>query len=1097
MSQEKPKKDLFHVALSKQIAEQIKRGTASFLNAQENEHIDMPYNPVTGKNYTAANNMVLSAKGYTDSRWLTYDQAAEQGYQVKKGEKATEIAYYHYIDYNTKEKLDKPKIQIVKLFNAQQLTGIEKMPSRTSSKEEALAKVQSIFENSQVKIVNNQKDKVFYRSKDDTIYMPPKESYKDELAYSSAALHELCRWSGNGEDRLNYETVPFGTEAFARQKLRTEIATYMLCKEIGIPFEPQGQQFADQWAKTIEEHPFEILNAAKDAEKMKGFVMEFDKTLEKAQELEQGQEVQKEKKYFEPSEHTDYYKVYEHGHTRTTSFNLYDISQLYAMCEEKHRELIEIDLFRSQIEDTIASNEGEDWIDKEKERLEQVEKAQKEGYTYAIYNPEFTENGITFITGHTLEELIKEISFYSDALDLHSIEFEPMSDHSVDITVPEKDRERVAEFGAEFDEEENRWYIPEGTNLTPFENWMYKEVEIQPIQQAEQAPQAEQTQQEAPKKEPIEIIKLSVLYEDKEEAKKLGAKWSAKLGTWYVLEGTDLQPFQSWLPKEVKKDLIIASRDYLDVPKEEKDEAKALGAKWDKYQKAWYVEKGTDLEPFAKWGKLDFEKREKAQEEWKNLPKEERKNIILSGRDYLDVPKEEKDEAKALGAKWDKYQKAWYVEKGTDLEPFAKWGKLDLNERATQAEQVKEQSIAQTPPAEQEQKAEQHPAEDKTFIAVPFDERNDAKKLGAKWDKDNKSWYIEKGTDLNQFKEWLVDENTVVPAKQETVSPEIEFAQHCRANGLDVDNPIMDGQIHRVALIDRPQGKDGAYCAFLDGVPAGWSQNYVTGEKSKFICSGIQLTEEEKTKQRAEHAQKLQERETKRQIGYDNAAKRAEKIYLEAKEVTAQNIHGEDSYLGKKGVLPHIAKQNDYGQLIIPLHNIEGEIRGVQFINQDGSKHFLSGIEKKGNFTLLSDDAKDATKLLVCEGFATGASLHEATKLPVAVAFDAGNIESVSKALSEKYKGVEITICADNDQYRDNNVGLEKAKKAALAVGAKLAVPQFSKEEQAQKLTDFNDLHKAEGLEAVSKQVSQAKKLTQNLAQNKSQSKNKTAQLAR
>lgn len=828
MSQEQTKKDLFHVALSKQVAEQIKRGTVSWLQARENEHIDLPYNPITGKNYTAANNMVLSAKGYTDNRWLTYDQAAEQGYQVKKGEKATEIAFYHYIDYKTKEKLDKPKIQTVKLFNAEQLTGIEKMPGKVSNKEEALAKVQSIFENSQVKIVNNQKDKVFYRSKDDTIYMPPKEAYKDELAYSSAAIHELCRWAGNGEERLNYETVPFGTEAFARQKLRTEIASYMLCKELGIPFEPEGKQFADQWVQVIEKSPFEILNAAKDAEKMKGFLMEFDKTLEKAQELEQGQDVQVE--------------------------------------------------------------------------------------------------------------------------------------------------------------------------------------QTQPIKQPEQ--EEKQTEQ-APKKEWKEMIKLSVSYDDKDEAKKLGAKWSGKQETWYVLEGTDLQPFYKWLPKEKKVELIMASRDYLDVPREEKDEAKALGAKWDKYQKAWYVEKGTDLEPFAKWNKLDLTER----------------NVSQSAEQ---TPKEQA------------------------------------------VSQMKEPKQEQAAEPKQKVSIEQNLAQDKTFIAVPYDERKDAKALGAKWDAENKSWYVEKGADLNQFKDWLVDENTIVPAKQEAVSPEIEFAEHCRANGLDVDTPIMDGQIHRVPLIGKPGGKDGAYCAFLDGVPAGWSQNYVTGEKSKFVSSGVQLTEEEKAKQRAEHARKLQEREAKRQRDYDIAANNAKRVLNNSFE--ADKNH---AYLQEKGIKPYIARRNNYNQLVVPVQNIHGDIRGVQFIEENGSKKFLSGIEKKGNFALLSEEAKDVSKALVCEGFATGASLHEATKLPVVVAFDAGNLEEVSKALAEKYKGIEITVCADNDRYKDNNVGLECAKKAALAVNGKLAVPQFTKEEQARKLTDFNDLHKAEGLEAVTRQVSQARSLTQ------------------
>lgn len=944
MSQVQTKKDLFHVALSKQIAEQIKRGTASFLNAQENEHIDMPYNPVTGKNYTAANNMVLSAKGYTDSRWLTYDQAAEQGYQVKKGEKATEIAYYHYIDYNTKEKLDKPKIQIVKLFNAQQLTGIEKMPSRTSSKEEALAKVQSIFENSQVKIVNNQKNKDFYLFRDDTIYMRSKDAYKDDLAYGSAVLHQFCLWAACGENRLNYGTVPFGTKAFARQKLRAEIATYMLCKEIGLPFEPEGEQFAVQWSQLIEKHPFEILNAAKDAEKIKGFVMEFDKTLEKAQELEQGISA-----------------VFENT-------NVHDFETLTQYCSERNLLFKNIDEFISDIATDIYNirNDHDDpnlsvW----QEELKQAEAEKENGAKYIIGNADKT----FYLTGETFAEVSAAI-----------------------------------------------------TNNPELVSFLQ-------VQQAEQAPaeqiqqQAEQTQtpeqqekQQAPKKEWKEMIKLSVPYDEKDEAKKLGAKWSHKQETWYVLDGTDLQPFYNWLPKEKKVEIIMASRDYLDVPREEKDEAKALGAKWDRFQKSWYVEKGTDLEPFAKWTGQKEEKQAVSQ---------------------VEQPKQE---------------------------------------------QTEKQEVTATPKL----------ADDKTFLAVPFDEKNAAKKLGAKWDAENKSWYAEKGADLNQFKEWLVDENTVVPAKQEVVSPEIEFAEHCRANGLDVDAPIMDGQIHRVPLIDRPQGKDGAYCAYLDGVPAGWSQNYVTGEKSKFVSSGIQLTEEEKAKQRAEHAQKLQEREAKRQHDYDIAANNAKKVLANCFE--ADKNH---AYLQNKGINPYVAMQNNYKQLVIPVRNIHDEIRGVQFIEEDGSKKFLSGVEKKGNFALLAEEAKDVSKVLVCEGFATGASLHEATKLPVAVAFDAGNIESVSKSLAEKYKGIEITICADNDQYRDNNVGLEKAKNAALAVGAKLAVPQFTKDEQAQKLTDFNDLHKAEGLEAVSRQVSQAKRLTQNIAQNKQQSKNKNTQLAR
>lgn len=288
MSQQiKQERTPFHLSLSKQVAEQIRRGTSSWLVPHENDGKSMPYNPITGKTYTAVNNLLLSAQGYKDNRWLTFDQASQEGYRVKKGEKSTEIVFYSFFENKKNEngeeikvRLQQPKVRTVKLFNAEQLDGIEKMPNKTPNKEQLLEKVQSILENSEVKIVNNQKDKMFYRTKEDTIYMPPKEAYKNELHYGSAVIHELCRWTRH-EDRMDLPFAPFGTEAFAREKLRTEIATYMITKELGIDYEPQGQIFTEQWANIIEKDPFEILNAAKDAEKIKDYIMQFENTLER------------------------------------------------------------------------------------------------------------------------------------------------------------------------------------------------------------------------------------------------------------------------------------------------------------------------------------------------------------------------------------------------------------------------------------------------------------------------------------------------------------------------------------------------------------------------------------------------------------------------------------------------------------------------------------------------------------------------------------------------------------------------------------------------------------------------------------------------
>jgi len=83
------------------------------------------------------------------------------------------------------------------------------------------------------------------------------------------------------------------------------------------------------------------------------------------------------------------------------------------------------------------------------------------------------------------------------------------------------------------------------------------------------------------------------------------------------------------------------------------------------------------------------------------------------------------------------------------------------------------------------------------------------------------------------------------------------------------------------------------------------------------------------------------------------------------------------------------------------------------------------------------------------------------------MAFDANNLKAVAMAIREIYPEANIVLCADNDHKGDKNVGLEKAQEAAQAVGGEVISPEFTKEEMARGLTDFNDLHQARGLGAV------------------------------
>lgn len=370
------------------------------------------------------------------------------------------------------------------------------------------------------------------------------------------------------------------------------------------------------------------------------------------------------------------------------------------------------------------------------------------------------------------------------------------------------------------------------------------------------------------------------------------------------------------------------------------------------------------------------------------------------------------------------------------------------------------------------------PAPEKTYLHVPYKEKNLAKARGAKWDRDQKQWFAPQGTDLAPLKRWLEPPERKLEA-QKGVEPQEEFAQKLADMGLDLkgEKPILDGAIHRVPVLSKNgKGLDGSYCLHGDGRPAGWAENFVTGEKAKLVASGMILTPFEKTRQLEERAQKQRQAELARKREQDRTAEYCRNIW--------QNFNPADPdhpYLKEKGVDAIDVKQSQNDALVLPLKNVEGQIRGLQFIMPDGRKSFFPGCEKKGNFHIIGEKEQDKdknkkTEIVLCEGYATGASLHMATKKPVAVAFDAGNLEVVALKLKEKYPQAQITICADFDHgsaknKNIKNVGVEKAEKAAKLVGGKVKIPMFTREEKEKGLTDFNDLHKSRGLDVVRKQL--------------------------
>lgn len=226
-----------------------------------------------------------------------------------------------------------------------------------------------------------------------------------------------------------------------------------------------------------------------------------------------------------------------------------------------------------------------------------------------------------------------------------------------------------------------------------------------------------------------------------------------------------------------------------------------------------------------------------------------------------------------------------------------------------------------------------------------------------------------------------------------------------------------------------------------------------------------------------------QKRALKARIEEDRrAAERVRKARASRAALLAQKAwslmqrEGDSPYLKRKGVQAHgVRFSRDGREVIVPLLDTSGRIHGLQRIYPDKAKggrdkdFWPAGLAKQGHFFQLGP--QPTSVLLVAEGYATAASLFEASGWPVFVAWDAGNLAPVAEALAKRYRGVKILVCADDDYLTEGNPGISKASAAALTVNGAWLAPEFASDRAGKKITDFNDLHALEGLHQVRAQV--------------------------
>lgn len=240
---------------------------------------------------------------------------------------------------------------------------------------------------------------------------------------------------------------------------------------------------------------------------------------------------------------------------------------------------------------------------------------------------------------------------------------------------------------------------------------------------------------------------------------------------------------------------------------------------------------------------------------------------------------------------------------------------------------------------------------------------------------------------------------------------------------------------------------------------------------------------EEQARRKAESEARRQAAEQERQQTQQRVKGTAQKIWNSSRPASLSH-----PYLAAKGITNPDAiaglRQNKYkdnDNLIIPVL-YENEIVNLQSINQDGGKRFLAGGQVQGAYAFIGKaDDVEKVGVVMAEGYATAASIYEATGKPVIIAFDAGNMVAVAERLAQKLpQNVPVVIAVDNDA---SQTGIKKARQAAALLGDRATAiqPEFSMTQiqQYQKgkgvdekgrpplPSDFNDLHKLAGLEAV------------------------------
>lgn len=1093
-----PKKP-FHEVVAEKLIAQLEQGTAPWQKPWNPglPGAGMPMNPVTGKRYKGINAVHLLSEGRSDTRWLTFKQAKAAGASVRKGEKATHVQYWQFTrDVVKKEKdgtpvlddkgkpvketvkLERPDVFYAAVFNAEQIDGLPPAVA-IEKKWDSQERAEQILAASGAKISHDQQDRAFYRMSTDSIHLPYKEAFESSERYYATALHELGHWTGHNS-RLDRDlSHPFGSEGYAREELRAEIASMIMGDELGIGHDPsQHVAYVKSWIKALQEDPLEISRAAADAERIQTHILGLEQQLRQEQPLT----LQVQQRHAEHKEVAEY--LAKHPLTISTADNLEGVSAVAGYSS-----------FYSWDNSDISSQSVRiNYLDKEDSVLPVHSVINEQGKAASFIGDERV-SGTTFTTDAGWQKDALKTAFASMKLNM-SLAAKTLTGHLEKI---EGDPRELPE-GVKFP----RNWIPNASFLASNQTSSQSERGAGMKEQSEPViAAADQRRYRAEK------FVLSNLGESLHNYLAKMDRSQLKLTRDVLAEAAESSPEsefwtrnsdhaasfnQDWSGagkiigqalKDVELEInLLPQQKYLVVSESGDGSVPTVALETNSATRAYEAAilfadrkiqdtRQYDMTPVY----IDLKHREGSFFETLDVEKEAVAKGIISLEDNVNVlppqeawewysstlsnslenaytPEEINEVLNSLGNDPAGLEPVYLSDKGSRIYPDeqqtiaqedtlldvsyadkaqakalgAKWDREEHSWYVPAgmaldnfAKWDKNRSAEGEQPEQPERNAAVTTSEVPTPLAVPYEERGEAKAAGAVWDKEHKFWYAEAGADLAPFEKWRLENVSVTQKPVVSLNDEVSEALKSIGCIMDADehkgrrHPILTGEKVRITVEGDQPGQKSGFYFIHTD---GNPAGFMQNNRTGEELRWCSKGYVQDSQQSAALRAKAAEQRLQRDAELTRTHEStAQRVDRQAKSMVSPQTP--TAYLEKKGLQVHdgILTDREGVKTCIPAYDIDGKQWTMQYINEDGTKRFAKNGKKEGCFHVVGglEALRDAPVLIISEGYATAGSITEATNIPTVAAFDNGNLLTVAEALHKRFPDKPVIIAGDDD----------------------------------------------------------------------------------